>query len=470
MDPQQATHLCIVAHPDDEVLWGGGNLSISTQDIRWHVICATNTRSKTRRREFQRCMAELGVWSFEMFGCKDRYTENMQTAMKALVNTPFERALQQYSSWPWKMVLTHNEEGEYGHGMHIALGKMVTDLFPKAKQFQIHATALPSSLLETKVYAMRHYETQAITTQYVQGKQKNLKQVERDYLERETLYVKLPTHASDRFPRIVHQIWIGTKKPEAWRKALMDHTRAICERHGWYYRLWTQEDFKESSFPLSWDTQERLRAFTKREGVNRWAQHADLLRYELLLRYGGVYLDSAFEIRPTLLQTLTQRFQKKATFVGCNEDPCALTCTGWKAHGYLSNGFFACIPGHPAMRYLTNPSFLQKVNIRSRYVNRETGPYALFQALDRTMNQGKEVHILPYDSLYPIWVNNTAYRKANKNTCLLDPCTPESKQRSASQKQTTLSVSKRACLALPCEQYPKSLGIYHSGLGGTWSW
>ena len=45
----KADKLTIVAHPDDEVLWGGGHL----YDKGYLVVCVTNGRNKVRSQEFK---------------------------------------------------------------------------------------------------------------------------------------------------------------------------------------------------------------------------------------------------------------------------------------------------------------------------------------------------------------------------------------------------------------------------------
>ena len=47
----------IVAHPDDEVLWGGINLSLSD----WVVICSTHKNDPVRSKEFYKTMSFVGV-------------------------------------------------------------------------------------------------------------------------------------------------------------------------------------------------------------------------------------------------------------------------------------------------------------------------------------------------------------------------------------------------------------------------
>jgi len=81
-----------------------------------------------------------------------------------------------------------------------------------------------------------------------------------------------------RIPKIIHQIWIGTKVPdefktyiESWQKFHPD----------WEYRLWTQDDIHTFGF-------ENIELILQSRNA---AQISDIMRYEILLRYGGVYVD-----------------------------------------------------------------------------------------------------------------------------------------------------------------------------------
>ena len=49
LDPTGITHLMIVAHPDDETLWGGAHIA----DGGYLVVCITNGYNATRSAEFQ---------------------------------------------------------------------------------------------------------------------------------------------------------------------------------------------------------------------------------------------------------------------------------------------------------------------------------------------------------------------------------------------------------------------------------
>ena len=50
------TKLMVVAHPDDETLWGGAHLT----EGGWFVVCLTNGYNEVRKNEFYEVMKESG--------------------------------------------------------------------------------------------------------------------------------------------------------------------------------------------------------------------------------------------------------------------------------------------------------------------------------------------------------------------------------------------------------------------------
>lgn len=76
-------------------------------------------------------------------------------------------------------------------------------------------------------------------------------------------------------PRIIHQIWIGpAPMPRHWMQTVRAH------HAGWDYRIWTDETAAEYLSRSHIKAAKHIRA------------KADLLRYELLREYGGIYVDA----------------------------------------------------------------------------------------------------------------------------------------------------------------------------------
>jgi len=80
-------------------------------------------------------------------------------------------------------------------------------------------------------------------------------------------------------PNIIHQIWIGPNtRPDVW----MDTVRKFCHEFGYEYKLWDND--AAANFPLV----NRVAYNT----VKEYCGKADILRYEILHKYGGIYIDA----------------------------------------------------------------------------------------------------------------------------------------------------------------------------------
>lgn len=124
-------NLMIVAHPDDETLFGGAHL-ISDNYL---VVCLTNAKISDRAHDFNAAMdisedKRIMLSYPDTQGYKDGkliydddYKWNYhQLAIQADINL-----LLNYKKW--NTVVTHNPEGEYGHYHHKKVNKYTTDLY-----------------------------------------------------------------------------------------------------------------------------------------------------------------------------------------------------------------------------------------------------------------------------------------------------------------------------------------------------
>lgn len=84
-----------------------------------------------------------------------------------------------------------------------------------------------------------------------------------------------------RIPRIIHQIWLGSRLPKKYKK----WQSTWQSLPGFTYKLWTDEEVK------------RLQLINRDlfEAAKTYGQKADLLRIELLNQFGGLYVDMDFE-------------------------------------------------------------------------------------------------------------------------------------------------------------------------------
>lgn len=431
--------LMIVAHPDDDVLWGGANLF---SERGWYVLCATNyniyntsntNQSNSRSWDFYKTMSEVGVLSHKICNVKDVYSNDYNDIKNNYENSEFKKELIKLKKRKWKLVLTHNDVGEYGHTGHIAVNKLVNRYFENVKTFQCEKR-LSKFLLDKKLDALKWYKRDQTIAKLAHNRNfSNMKPIEKNHILNEKVYLKYNKKSWESIPKVIHQIWFG-KTPEPWRKKLMNNVKKIAKENGYEYRLWTNDDLNKIHFPLSWKYILKSLSY----GSSRWAQVADLARYEILYRIGGIYCDSLFQIKPVLLKHI------KGSFIVANEDPCGLDCKGYKGNPYMSNAFIAVCPLHKSMQYLTHNEYYDNINFNDKRINRQTGPYALAKAINVSSSKPT---VFPYNKIYPVWVNNTEHRSSEPNKCIV-----------------------KNKLKIPCNKYPKSWAIYQHGLGGTWSW
>lgn len=445
MEPDK---LLVVAHPDDEVLWGGANL---LREPGWLVISATNASNPGRATEFRKTMSYFNVTEFRLLDVTDTYIDEDEVGVQKateLVNQLFDgsvldTALAELSTkQQWKLVLTHNTRGEYGHVHHKKVGQLVKKYFPSAKEFAVDKELSPE-LDEVKRSGMIFYApTQNICKLYYERQKDKMGPAFREHIYREKLYVPRVRMISP----IVHQIWFGSElTPEDPRTTLFKQVRDTAERNGLKYKLWTNADFNAETLPLTFEYSQKALAKGQEQKTSRWAQVVDITRYELLHRFGGIYLDSLFEITDAFCNYMKERSTQFDLIVS-NEDPCGLSCEGNNRFKYISNGFFACIPGCISLKRLVHPKTMEKLDLNSKFVNRISGPYFFrFGIQDEKDN----VHAIDTDKIYPAWVRDTEYRRGEPNQCLED--------------NSLLG----KCLET---KYPGALAVYYSGLGGTWSW
>lgn len=167
------TKLMVVAHPDDETLWGGAHLT----EGGWFVVCLTNGYNEVRKNEFYEVIKEFGcegmILSYPDLlanGQRSTWTTECTSIAKDL-NTVLK-----YKHWG--MVATHNPNGEYGHIHHKMTSKLVTEEFYKtywgtnlyyfgnwysARRLPIMEDSLrkvPEAALEKKLEALKLYTSQ----------------------------------------------------------------------------------------------------------------------------------------------------------------------------------------------------------------------------------------------------------------------------------------------------------------------
>ncbi len=207
----------------------------------------------------------------------------------------------------------------------------------------------------------------------------------------------LKPEAELKIPKIIHQIWIGSELPDVFKK-YADSWKEYHEARGWQYILWTDEKVEKELFPLYnqkyYDESESM-------GVK-----SDLLKWEIIYRYGGAYADIDFEcLKPLDLLHYTYDFYTAfqpldAFFV------------------QLGAALFAAWPGHPILKHCIETI---KDDWHHKGAPKKSGPVHFSKSLLVTAGQdGRKDIVFPAFYMYPQgsteralkyeeWAENGAY-------------------------------------------------------------
>ena len=119
-DASSCDNLMIVAHPDDEMLWGGVHLIHE----KWFVVCITEGYNKTRSEEFKKVlkMTDDNGIILDYTDVRHHLRYDWKYNRKGIA-----KDVNKFLDFKdWKMIATHNPEGEYGHIHHILTNHIVT--------------------------------------------------------------------------------------------------------------------------------------------------------------------------------------------------------------------------------------------------------------------------------------------------------------------------------------------------------
>ena len=113
--------LLIIAHPDDETLWGYHQLNESKG---WKILCVTNANNIIRVNELKNIAiyfdTALEIWNYQ--------DSSLHYNMHPQLYKDIENEINKTNV---KMVLTHNPLGEYGHIQHIKVSNVVLTVSKK---------------------------------------------------------------------------------------------------------------------------------------------------------------------------------------------------------------------------------------------------------------------------------------------------------------------------------------------------
>jgi len=176
----------------------------------------------------------------------------------------------------------------------------------------------------------------------------------------------------------IHQIWVG---PSPIPQKSIQFIENIKSLHPDYeYRLWCDSDL----------TPENFSNLDYIHSTPVYAQKADIMRYEILYKHGGIYLDIDFEVFKNLTELLTH------DFVVCNEDS--------NINSYMTNAFIYSVAMNPNLKKcvenIKNCALGGSVNVAIA-----TGPWYFRQNISL-----EGARVLPTIVIYPTHYSQKGYR------------------------------------------------------------
>jgi mannosyltransferase OCH1-like enzyme len=186
-------------------------------------------------------------------------------------------------------------------------------------------------------------------------------------------------------PKIIHQIWLGDKN-----KRPLDLMRTVKDRHSdWKYILWSEDNIGDLINQNKYDQV----FYSDNSGENKYPKLADIVRYEKLFNYGGIYIDADSKCNKSFNDLLDGKF-----FVAYENEK--------KRPGFIANGVIGSVPHHPILQIcideikrMNNKAITRKPSFKT------TGPVLL----TKIINEYGKQKIAVYPSWYFFPVHYTGY-------------------------------------------------------------
>jgi mannosyltransferase OCH1-like enzyme len=188
-------------------------------------------------------------------------------------------------------------------------------------------------------------------------------------------------------PKIIHQTWMSGEVPDDFARM----ARSWQVRHrSWQYHLWTNDmnrKYIKAHFPFF---------LTRFDSYGKDIQRVDAMKYFILLREGGIFIDMDIEC----FRDITPVIDGAKCVLGKEPQE---HCQVHKKELIISTAFMAAAPGSPFMQALC----AELENIDPHFDNpndlvlETTGPFMLTRVYKRYDNK-ENIRLLEPDVLYPL--------------------------------------------------------------------
>ena len=154
----ESTKLMVVAHPDDETIFGFSELYAADKldGYKWKVVVVTGDN---REDDFYKSMEFYGINDYEIWDFDSSITAPFP---QKDLDRKIEKLLE---SHPWEKIVTHNPCGEYGHIQHRNVFDSVEKYCDNFYVFCKSPVKLEPDRLQRKRKALKKYTSEAIVSQ-----------------------------------------------------------------------------------------------------------------------------------------------------------------------------------------------------------------------------------------------------------------------------------------------------------------
>jgi len=187
-------------------------------------------------------------------------------------------------------------------------------------------------------------------------------------------------------PKTIHQIWIGNLEPPV---SLMDSWKT--KNPDFKYIIWDEDRVRAEKF----DTQ------TKIDEIEEYCGKADIIRYEILNRYGGVYIDAdsycVHSLDNFLLETSFAVYENEKV-----------------RKGLVATGVLGFEPNHPLLSNILD--IIKKIPVSKEETGKKAwqtvGPLLFTKVYNKTL---PKIKIYPSYMFYPEHYTGEIYKGHGKS-------------------------------------------------------
>ena len=198
-----------------------------------------------------------------------------------------------------------------------------------------------------------------------------------------------------KVPKNIHQIWFGDRARLEVNNEVIKW-KEYAKKFHYKYKLWHEKDRRKIRKIMSKENYQLFEAMLLQQ--NWWAA-SDMLRLELIKRFGGIYVDCDFSP-----PTMNGRYVDLKKIINFHGLTLMTEHVGRNIHTsaiFVANGFIVCSPDHPVII-----SAIEQVakNMNHWHQNQQnydamfvTGPFLLNKVLSGSFNVVPCLYLLKYN-------------------------------------------------------------------------